>query len=482
MPDFKLQSIIKSIKTSGIEQMIAVDYAGIATIKPDTLAVSISGGATFGEQIPQEAIFNQLTHYAKQIVQQEKGGHYTGPFERGQLDLMVVAIPCGNLYFIVCKMDGEFTGRDIKTAEYISDNMYERLALNHALAREKNYYQSIHESNPTQIMTMNTKGEIVYINSAFERLIGNREQHIGKTMRSFLAQEDHYDVIMAYYREALEKRKPVECIVKFPCIDGNMIIDEVIIAPLIRENGRMIGMVLYGTDITEKRIYEKEIEQLRQHALLGEVSAYIAHDIQNPLSGIRSISQAMQNSPCSEEDRQDFLRAIVTSVDRISKTIRQLLSYARLSSDDKTSIVNINEILDNCIDAVSFHQQFREIQIHKHYDPLIPIIKARQIRLEQAFMNILLNAIQAIEEKGNITIASKYHPEQNQITIHFTDNGIGLAKAELERVKEPFYTTKPDGTGLGLEIVHRAVQEHGGKLEIDSTLGFGTTVKVTLFC
>ena len=482
MLGFRLPNIIQSIQTSGIAGMIAMDYAGVASIKNNASGVCLEGGTTFGRHIPQEEIHRCLTQYLDRIVLLEKGDHYVGAFDGERLDLLVVPIHCADLYFIIGGIDEPYSARDIRTAEFIVDTTYERLALDHAIVREKNYYQSIHESNPMQIMTMNTKGEIVFINRVLERLIGSREQHIGKTMQSFVTPEGHYDIIMSYYREAIETRKSVECTVKMTCIDGNVITNELVIAPLILENDVVSGVILYGTDITEKRIYEKEIEQLRQYALLGEFSAYIAHDIQNPLAGIRSITRAMQNNPCSEEDREEFLKDIISSVDRVSKTIKQLLSYARLSSDHRASIVNVNQILDNCIDAVSFHQQFREIQIHKHYDPNLPLLKARQIRLEQAFMNILLNAVQAIEEKGSITIASKYHPAENQITIHFADNGVGLAAEDIQRVQEPFYTTKPNGTGLGLAIVHRVLQEHGGKLQIESTLGFGTTVKLTLFC
>jgi signal transduction histidine kinase len=159
-----------------------------------------------------------------------------------------------------------------------------------------------------------------------------------------------------------------------------------------------------------------------------------------------------------------------------------LLSYARLSSDHKENITNINQVLDNCIDAISFYHKFKQIQIHKKYDPDLPTFNARQIRIEQALINILLNSVQAIEESGNIYISTKYSSENKSITIVFVDDGIGFSKENKERVKEPFYTTKEDGTGLGLSIVNKVVEEHGGELHIDSTPGSGTVVTLTLYC
>lgn len=481
----RTRELIDHLCADGIDKLIAMDFAGFSRIYPDG-KVAIDAGAAFGAPIPEQAVRRQIGQHLGEMLQLTRGGCYADAAEWGMLHLIAVPVDRQSGYtgyFILCRAGEEgFCEKDIRAAEFVANNVKDRMELSHAILREKTYFQYIHDSIPTQILTLNTEGRIVSINRALERLIGDRERHIGSTMQSFLTDESHFQVIHEICESVLETRMPVECPVKLSCIDGKVIIDELVIAPLVLENDELIGVILYGTDITEKRIYEREIEQLRQYALLGEFSAYIAHDIKNPLSSIRGITRLMQKDTCSAAEQQEFMEGIITSVDRINGTVEQLLSYARLSSDHQADLANINLILDNCIDAVSFHRQFKQIQIHKHYDSKLPLIRARQLRMEQAFMNILLNAVQAIEDRGSITIVTKYQQDENKITIHFIDDGAGIAAEDSKRIQEPFYTTKPDGTGLGLAIIHRAVEEHGGKLEIESTLGCGTVVKVTLFC
>lgn len=473
--------MVAYLQTSGIDKVIPCDYAGYVTTYSDSRII-INGGTSFGEHISEKVIIQMLSTHAADLEALENGTIINEKVDDVLYSMLVTTIRRQadfSVYCIIVKKGWAYGERDIQTAILLTSITNERLSLNSRILKEKNYMENLYESIPTQITTLDTEGKVVSMNKAAEAVVGDRLMHIGKTVRSFLT-EEQAEAFSPFYYEAMATRKPIERIVKFHSIDGRSITNEMVIAPLISMKDEVTGAVFYGTDVTDRKVSEKELEQLRQYALLGEISAYVAHDIKNPLAGIRSIVRLLQRD-CEEDDDAELLGDIVEAVDRINKTVEELLSYARLSTYDKANISNIHQVLDNCVDAISFYHKFKEIQIHKDYDPSLPAINVKQIRIEQAFMNILLNSVQAIDKTGDITITTKYLPHENAFTVCFIDTGIGFPPSEKEHVEDPFYTTKKDGTGLGLSIVSKVVEEHSGKMEIESTPGAGTTVKITLF-
>jgi PAS domain S-box-containing protein len=448
----------------------------------------INGGTTFGRPIHERILRQQLSLHTGDILSMGDGCTYTDELELAAYSLIVTKVRMSD-HYVVCfiaskmasKMGDCFSKRDLDTAVVFTGITNELLTLNHTILQERNEMQNLYESIPTYITTLDTEGHILSLNKAAEAVVGDRQKHIGKTLRSIIT-ENQYQRFMPFFYKAVSTRKPIELVVSFRSISGKVVANEMIITPLIDQSGKMTGVIFYGTDATDKKVYQKEIEQLRQYALIGEISTNIAHDIKNPLAGIRGMARLIQKNGRYDSEQIGLLDEIIGAVDRVNKTVDQLLSYAHLSSNSSANIANISQVLDNCIDAISFYHKFKQIQIHKKYDSNLPKINVKQIRIEQAFMNILLNSVQAIEESGNITVLTKYSVEQKAIFIYIIDDGIGFSKEDKEHVKEPFYTTKADGTGLGLSIVKKVVDEHGGKLHIESTPGLGTTVKLTLYC
>ncbi|MFT9493443.1 ATP-binding protein [Anaerosolibacter sp.] len=245
--------------------------------------------------------------------------------------------------------------------------------------------------------------------------------------------------------------------------------------PLRNILNRVVGMVIILEDITELKRLESQIRRVDKLSAVGELATGIAHEIRNPLGIIKTISQTISKD-IEDEEMKEGLEIIETEINRASKVIQELLDFA------KPSVFNykIQSIVQLINDVVRITNKYAEqhkvnIQFTNGSDSFIYLDADK---LKQAFVNIILNAIQAMPEGGNLSI--NIIKEDSWIKVSFIDEGKGINKDQLEKVFEPFYTTKEKGTGLGLAITHRIIEEHKGYMEIESTLGIGTRIDIFL--
>jgi signal transduction histidine kinase len=231
----------------------------------------------------------------------------------------------------------------------------------------------------------------------------------------------------------------------------------------------------------------KKILHTDKLATIGEIAAGIAHEIRNPLTSIRSTVQYLKNDIPSE--KQKLIRGVIEEVDRIDQIIKGLLSFSR-TSELKMDKVNIIEILDQTLLLLESEMQKNKIQIEKNCKVSNTIIMGDASQLKQVFLNVLLNSFQAISADGKIQInlndetdQDSIHRKNDLLCIKIKDNGKGIHENELNKVFDPFYTTKETGTGLGLSISYGIIKKHGGEIEIDSKTeppDNGTTVTIWL--
>lgn len=234
--------------------------------------------------------------------------------------------------------------------------------------------------------------------------------------------------------------------------------------------------------------YQK-LQQTERLAVVGELAAGMAHEIKNPLAGIKvSVEVLNQDLELDQEDREVFL-GVINEVDRINGLLNSLLSYAR---PPKPAIVSfdVKEILDATIQAAQYslkspgyeaEQKHKEVNFVKDYDPDVPEIVADPAQLQQVFLNLLLNAIDAIPEQGTVTAQTRKFPNET-VEISIIDTGKGVDRQDLDKVFNPFFTTKSNGTGLGLAVSRRLVEQHsGGSITVvNNPYGMGVTFTVTL--
>jgi two-component system NtrC family sensor kinase len=242
----------------------------------------------------------------------------------------------------------------------------------------------------------------------------------------------------------------------------------------------------------EKRVEEKtqaiknaqaQLIQSEKLASLGRLSAGVAHEINNPLTGVVTFAHLLLKSlPENSQDRKD-VEVILEQANRCSKIIKGLLGFSRASSTEKEE-QNINELLKNSLDIIRRKADFLNIKIVTDFDASLPLVHAGGLQLQQVFMNMIVNAADAMEGKGTLTVATRQVEDGGGkfAEIEFTDTGCGIDPETLSKIFEPFFTTKPvgKGTGLGLAVSYGIIEDHGGKIIVKSEEGQGTSFFIRL--
>jgi PAS domain S-box-containing protein len=231
-------------------------------------------------------------------------------------------------------------------------------------------------------------------------------------------------------------------------------------------------------NVNEKRQMERQIAQADKLAALGELSAGVAHEINNPLGIILGYTQLLLKE--DHEHRAD-LKIIEKHVQNCKNVVSDLLSFSRKGSSEMT-VVDINKVVDGVIKFLSNHSDFRnvEMSLNPYTGDRLNILGNEQ-ELSQVMINLLINACHAVDGKGKIDVSTR-RTDQNRILIIVKDNGKGVAKKYLSKIFDPFFTTKPvgQGTGLGLSVGYGIIKRHRGDISVKSTEGKGSTFTITL--
>ncbi|HKK01754.1 MAG TPA: ATP-binding protein [Desulfuromonadales bacterium] len=224
---------------------------------------------------------------------------------------------------------------------------------------------------------------------------------------------------------------------------------------------------------------EEQLRRADRLTALGELAAGMAHEFRNPLGSIRGTAEILQDGIDPDDPRAEFSRILVKEVDRLNRVVQDFLDFARPASDDQASNerVDVNESLRDILFLVQQPAAKSGVTVRFEAGSLPPFAGQRE-QLKQAFLNLILNAIQAMPSGGALTVTTQM--EGRNFRIDFADTGQGIAPADLSRIFNPFFTTRHDGTGLGLAITHRIIQGHGGRIDVVSKVGEGTTITLRL--
>jgi PAS domain S-box-containing protein len=250
-------------------------------------------------------------------------------------------------------------------------------------------------------------------------------------------------------------------------------------SPLVGADGQVDGMIALGQDLTSLKELEHRIIHAEKLASMGRFAASVAHEINNPLTAVVSYADALlARSIATENPDREKLRKILDGCERILRFTRQLVSYAR-PSPDRLERVELNTLLDTALSYCDHVLSHYGIAVEKDYQTL-PEVLAVKGNLAQVFVNLITNACQAMQPGGCLHLSTTH--EGMHAVIRVTDNGKGMDLQTVERVFEPFFTTKPDGvgSGLGLCIAQNIVESHGGKIDVESSIGNGSTFVIRL--
>ncbi|WP_203473218.1 sensor histidine kinase [Dissulfurispira thermophila] len=247
-------------------------------------------------------------------------------------------------------------------------------------------------------------------------------------------------------------------------------------APIKGINNEVHGYIRFIQDVTEIKKMEEQIIHSEKLASIGRLAAGIAHEIGNPLTSIFSFVQILREME-DDEFKKESLETIYFHINRISEILKQLSGFSKMPVGEPKEC-QINEIIEASTNLIQYDKKAKNINIVKELSPSLPLITIDGNQLSQVFVNLTLNAIDAMPDGGTLTIKSMMR--KDNIVIQFKDTGTGIAQEELPKIFDPFYTTKEKGTGLGLAVSYNIIKKMNGTLTVESELGKGTTFIITI--
>lgn len=345
------------------------------------------------------------------------------------------------------------------------------------------------------IVALDHRGRITLINKMGCEVLGYAEEDIlGNYWFDCYVPEDVRDETRTAFRELVSGKRPAR-----PCYENRILTsrgEERTIewhdTVLTNQGGDIIGTLSSGEDVTERKGTEAELIRSEKLASLGQLAAAVAHEVNNPLAGIlvyiHLLLKKHKQGRLQTEETQRQLEKIGKEVERCSRIIKNLLDFSRQSKVTMRA-VDINEVITATLEIIGHQISLEAIRTQMELCPSIPAVRADFDQIQQALMNIMLNAAQAMPEGGDLTISTSVAPEVRlqdaalgAIRIDISDTGIGIPQENMDRLFTPFFTTKEkgQGVGLGLSVVHGIIERHQGKMEVESYPGAGTTVSIFL--
>jgi two-component system NtrC family sensor kinase len=246
-------------------------------------------------------------------------------------------------------------------------------------------------------------------------------------------------------------------------------------------------VITIGEDITDWKRAQQQVSHSEKLAAVGQLAAGVMHEINNPLATIGACVEALtlrseELTPVERQGYEEYLRIIESELARCKSIVDGLLDFSRPKTRVKKPAA-LNQVVEDALFLVKHHSRFKAITLERELHDGLPEIQANAEQLIQVFLSLMLNAIDAMEGKGLLTVRTLLNPERSdEVQVELTDTGMGIPREDIAKIFEPFYTTKlpGQGTGLGLSICYGIVQEHGGRIQVESQLGQGSVFRVVL--
>lgn len=343
------------------------------------------------------------------------------------------------------------------------------------------------ENLPEAVITVDSDLRIIRLNGNAARLLGvDADQALGRNLTEFVTR----DRVNAGFLDMIEYgiktgHFPLK-LVRLRIAGSETQEYWVEIHPL---KGRMspTGMGCVSISIKNKAsilAVKNQIQKIERLAAIGGVASTIAHEVRNPLGAIRTFTELLQEDlPAEDKKKLRYTGQILNQIDRLNQLIENILAFSR-DSITVVKDIDIKDLLSRTVQLVKGKFTKSPVTIHEEYQPGLPQLKGDPEKLSQAFLNILINAFEACGEEGTVHVAAGCEPEGDGnagvLCVTITDTGKGIPEEVMNKILDPFFTTKPKGTGLGLAISQNIVAAHGGKIEVKSEIGKGTTFQLLL--
>ncbi len=338
----------------------------------------------------------------------------------------------------------------------------------------RDFSQNIIESINAGVLACNLEGEVESWNSALERLYGlSRSEAMGRTLdaifpadlRAELSRLSDPHHSLNLYKFRLRNAE-----------DRGLIVN-LSVVPLIGKENQVIGRLLIFTDLTERVNLEDQLLQAEKLSSIGLLAAGIAHEVNTPLAVITSTAQMLMREMDPHDPHTDRLDKIVKQAFRASEIANNLLKFSRVGGSDFADL-DVNRVISESLSLVEPMLKAAQVTVNSNLKTDLPLVYGNSGKLQQVFMNLIMNARDAMPRGGELTITTE--SENSTVHVEVTDNGVGIPADHLNKIFDPFFTTKgtSKGTGLGLAVTYGIIREHSGSIQVDSVVGRGTTFRL----
>jgi PAS domain S-box-containing protein len=361
--------------------------------------------------------------------------------------------------------------------------MLEKVRLQKELIETNNFLESIVEKAGDAISVVDLEGKVLYWNEGAERIYGyKKEEVLGKKLSDFLYPKETRSRVgeerfVAGLMARVKKGEVVSNLeVKRQTKEGREIITSMTISPLRNADGRIIGASRICKDITHLKKAEERLILAERLSSLGELTAGVAHELRNPLAGIKINTQMLSRKIDLPEIEKRLLANTIEGIEKIQRIVDDMLHFAKPKASHFKQ-EEINEVVEKSLAILQ--PKLKSANILSVFDPgqRLPGVRIDIHQVQQVLINLMLNAIQAMEKGGTLTIRT-FLKNGNGVGVEVKDNGAGIPKSHLRKIFDPFFTTKSEGTGLGLSISAKILENHGAIIDVVSEEGKGSTFTI----
>jgi two-component system, sporulation sensor kinase A len=369
----------------------------------------------------------------------------------------------------ISDMEGKLMGFVIVYRDITSQKKVER-----ALRESEAKYRLIAEHSTDLIAVIDPSGLIQYVSPSHTTVLGYEEGEI-KGVIGDLIHPDDMPMVSEKFIQALVKKQPFQMDFRLMHKKGHFILLEGNGVPVMTKEGRVESIVTFARDITKAKQTEELMLKSEKLSVLGELAAGVAHEIRNPLTSLKGFTKLLKDA--DDTIRHEYLRIMESELNRINDIVGELMLVAKPQavSFEKT---NIKDLIYSVVRLLETQAIIKNIQIWVNVADSVPPVFGVENQLKQLFINLLKNAIESMDHEGEIQIKIANNGSFAYIVIQ--DQGCGIPADRLKTLGEPFYTTKEKGTGLGLMVCFKIIEEHGGNIHFSSIEGQGTKVEITL--
>lgn len=416
---------------------------------------------------------------------------------KGKARIFEIRIICktGQPLFLSMNINPIYEKGEVTGVIGISRDITQRKKLEEEITELKNFNESIIQSIGSGLITLNLNNEVTSFNNSAEDILGFKsEEVVGKSIYNIFPADECQKLIApinSNYQYPLNRE------MELTRKDGSKVFIGYSVFPRIDNYNLRVGTIISFRDISQIKQMQMEVVRMDRLASMGVLASGIAHEVRNPLAGIKTMAQTLEEEMEPNDARREYLTRIINQVNRLDQLLKSLFSFAKPQQPDR-KLQRLSEIIREV--DVLFEERFKKknIKYIKNIPPDLPKIFVDFHQIQQVFINLYLNSLDAMPKGGEFDISARavrtiifprdrrkkfYIPENKEqlyVEVEVRDTGVGISEEHKKVIFDPFFTTKPQGTGLGLSIVYRIIEEHKGEITVDSEAGKGTTFTILL--